>query len=65
MILSPDGQTGWSQQHMTLPALLHAAEPDPLRAAIASLMHAATAVGNDSRQLLIDAARRVVAGTAR
>lgn len=30
-IRSPDGQTGWSQQHMTLPVLLHAAEADPLR----------------------------------
>ncbi|MCO7192037.1 MULTISPECIES: hypothetical protein [Pseudonocardia] len=60
-IRSPDGQTDWSQQHMTLPAMLHAAEPDPLRAAIATLVHAATGVGYDRRGLLLTAAHQVAA----
>ncbi|SDH18624.1 hypothetical protein [Pseudonocardia oroxyli] len=60
-IRSPDGQADWSQQHMTLPALLHAAEPDPLRAAIATLVQAATGVGYDRRHSLLEAARRVLA----
>jgi hypothetical protein len=45
---------------MTLPALLHAEGPDPLRAAIATLVHAATGVGYDHRSQLLEAARQIV-----
>ncbi len=45
-VRSPDGTAdNWSQQAMTLPALLCAGDPDPLRAAVASLMHATVGGG--------------------
>lgn len=63
-IRSPDGSAdNWSQQHMTLPAILAAADPDPLRAAIAALVHCATGVGYDRRSALLHSARHVLSGS--
>lgn len=54
VVRSPDGTAdNWSQQYMTLPALLFAANPDPLRAAIASVLHATVGVGFDRRDALL------------
>lgn len=52
----------WSRQAMTFPALLSAANPDPLRAAVASLVHASAAVAHDQRAALLADARRILDG---
>jgi hypothetical protein len=58
---SPDGTADdWSQQAMTLPALLAAADPNPLRAAVAAVMHAAAGVGHDRRGALLADVRRLL-----
>jgi hypothetical protein len=57
-VRSPDGTAdNWSQQAMTLPSLLAAADPNPLRAAVAALVHAAVGVGYDRRGALLADAR--------
>ncbi|WP_424852467.1 hypothetical protein [Streptomyces sp. SAI-170] len=43
-----------SQPHMALPALLAAAEPDPLRAALDAVHAAVTAYGEDYPSLLAE-----------
>lgn len=55
-VRSPDGAAdNWSQQHFSMPALLFAAHPDPLRAAVASVAHAIVGVGPDRRDALLTA----------
>ena len=54
VVPSPDGRAdNWSQQYMSMPALLAAADPDPLRAAIAGVVHASVGVGFDRRDALL------------
>ncbi|MFF8096165.1 hypothetical protein [Streptomyces sp. NPDC016675] len=48
----PDPSLRMSQPHMALPALLGAAEPDPLQAALDAVYAAVATYGEDYRTLL-------------
>jgi hypothetical protein len=62
-VRSPDGgEYDWSRQHFSMPALLSAAHPDPLRAAVASIAHAVVGVGPDGCDALVTTVRNVLAG---
>lgn len=58
-VTSLDGTTGnISQQFTAFPALLHARDPDPLKAAIRTLWEGMNAFGHDRYQELLDEVRR-------